>query len=63
MINARVRELVEKHGVIRGVRYQGKHRTHEVRTLLMVGADGRGLRVRRLAGFEPIKTSPPMDVL
>ena len=29
----------------------------------MVGADGRGSRVRRLAGIEPVKTSPPMDVL
>jgi 2-polyprenyl-6-methoxyphenol hydroxylase-like FAD-dependent oxidoreductase len=34
-----------------------------VRAVLTVGADGRGSRVRRLAGFEPIKTSPPMDVL
>ncbi|MBA2442810.1 MAG: FAD-dependent monooxygenase, partial [Rubrobacter sp.] len=36
---------------------------HEVRATLTVGADGRGSRVRRLAGFEPVKTSPPMDVL
>jgi 2-polyprenyl-6-methoxyphenol hydroxylase-like FAD-dependent oxidoreductase len=49
--------------VIRGVRYEGHNGKHEVRAVLTVGADGRGSRVRRLAGFEPIKTSPPMDVL
>jgi 2-polyprenyl-6-methoxyphenol hydroxylase-like FAD-dependent oxidoreductase len=64
VMNARVRELIEEGGVIRGVRYEGRDgATHEVRALLTVGADGRGSRVRRLAGFEPKKTSPPMDVL
>ncbi len=63
VMSARVRELVEEDGVIRGVRYEGHDGKHEVRTVLTVGADGRGSRVRRLAGFEPIKTSPPMDVL
>jgi 2-polyprenyl-6-methoxyphenol hydroxylase-like FAD-dependent oxidoreductase len=29
----------------------------------VVGADGRFSRIRRLAGFEPVKTSPPIDVL
>ena len=63
VMGARVRELVEEGGVIRGVRYEGKDGKHEVRALLTVGADGRGSRVRRLAGFELLKTSPPMDVL
>src|SRR5918912_3218191 len=63
VMRAHVRELVEEDGVVRGVRYKGHDGTHEVRALLTVGADGRGSRVRRLAGFEPIKTSPPMDVL
>ncbi len=63
VMGARVRELVEEDGVVRGVRYEGHDGTHEVRALLTVGADGRGSRVRRLAGFEPVKTSPPMDVL
>jgi 2-polyprenyl-6-methoxyphenol hydroxylase-like FAD-dependent oxidoreductase len=64
LMGARVRELIEEDGVIRGVRYEGKEgKKHEVRAVLTVGADGRGSRVRRLAGFEPIKTSPPMDVL
>ncbi len=63
VMSARVRELVEEDGVIRGVRYEGHDGKHEVRAVLTIGADGRGSRVRRLAGFEPIKTSPPMDVL
>jgi 2-polyprenyl-6-methoxyphenol hydroxylase-like FAD-dependent oxidoreductase len=63
VMEARVRELVEEDGVVRGVRYEGEDGWHEVRAVLTVGADGRGSRVRRLAGFEPVKTSPPMDVL
>ena len=68
VMGARVQELAEEDGVIRGVRYQSRerddsHSVHEVRAILTVGADGRGSRMRRLAGFEPIKTSPPMDVL
>jgi len=62
-MSARVGELIEEDGVVRGVRYKGKDGMHEVRAFLTVGADGRGSRVRRLAGFEPKKTSPPMDVL
>ena len=63
-MSARVRELIEEDGVVRGVRYEGADgEKHEVRAILTVGADGRGSRVRRLAGFEIIKTSPPMDVL
>ena len=63
VMGARVRELVEEGGVVRGVRYEDEEGRHEVRAALVVGADGRGSRVRRLAGIEPVKTSPPMDVL
>ena len=63
VMGARVKELVEEDGAVRGVRYEDKGGRHEVRAALTVGADGRGSRVRRLAGIEPIKTSPPMDVL
>ena len=62
-MGARVREFVEEDGVVRGVRYEGEDGWREVRAVLTVGADGRGSRLRRLAGFEPVKTSPPMDVL
>jgi len=63
VMSARVRELVEEDGVTRGVLYEAEDGWHEVRAVLTVGADGRGSRMRRLAGFEPKKTSPPMDIL
>ena len=67
VMGARVEELIEENGEVRGVRYrlhESEHDTrHELRALLTVGADGRFSRVRQLAGFEPVKTSPPMDVL
>ncbi len=63
LMGANVLELVENGGVVSGVRYQTPDAWHEVRALLTVGADGRFSRVRHLAGIEPIKTSPPMDVL
>ena len=62
-MGAAVQELIDEGGVIRGVRYRGRDGRHEVRAPLTVGADGRFSRLRRLAGFEPIKTAPPMDVL
>jgi 2-polyprenyl-6-methoxyphenol hydroxylase-like FAD-dependent oxidoreductase len=62
-MGARVEELVREDGAVVGVRYESEGREHEVRALLTVGADGRSSRLRHLAGFEPIKTSPPMDVL
>jgi 2-polyprenyl-6-methoxyphenol hydroxylase-like FAD-dependent oxidoreductase len=63
VMGANVQELIEENGVIRGVRYRGHGGWHEVRAQLTVGADGRFSRLRQLAGFEPIKTSPPMDIL
>ena len=63
VMGARVEKLVEEHGEVRGVHYRGQDGWHEVRATLTVGADGRFSRIRRLAGFEPIKTAPPMDVL
>ena len=58
-----VYDLIRENGSICGVRYQTSETQAEMRALLTVGADGRHSRVRRLAGFEPVKTSPPMDVL
>jgi 2-polyprenyl-6-methoxyphenol hydroxylase-like FAD-dependent oxidoreductase len=63
VMQANAHQLVEENGVIRGVRYLASDGLHEVRATLTVGADGRFSQLRRLAGFEPIKTSPPMDVL
>lgn len=63
VMGAQVDELLEEHGRICGVRYRGMDSYCEVRATLTVGADGRFSRLRKLAGFEPIKTSPPMDIL
>jgi 2-polyprenyl-6-methoxyphenol hydroxylase-like FAD-dependent oxidoreductase len=62
-MGARVEELVEENGIVRGVRYREKDGWHEIRAQLVVGADGRSSRLRHLTGMEPVKTSPPMDVL
>lgn len=63
VMGAQVDELIEEKGIVCGVRYRGQDGWHEVRAILTVGADGRFSRLRRLAGFEAVKTSPPMDVL
>ena len=63
VMGARVNGLVEEDGAVRGVRHRGPEGDHEVRARLTVGADGRFSRIRRLAGLEPVKGSPPMDVL
>lgn len=62
-MGARVEELIEDAGGVRGVRYEDDAGVHEVRARLTVGADGRSSRIRHLTGKEPVKTSPPMDVL
>src|SRR6267378_558892 len=63
VMHANVQQMVEKNGVVRGVRYLAPDGWHELRATLTVGADGRFSLLRRLAGIEPIKTSPPMDIL
>ena len=63
VMGARVRELIEEDGVVRGVRYREEDGLHEVRAGLTVGTDGRFSRVRRLAGLEPDEVGgSPMDV-
>jgi 2-polyprenyl-6-methoxyphenol hydroxylase-like FAD-dependent oxidoreductase len=64
MTHANARELIRENGRICGVRYtQRNGATREVRALLTVAADGRFSRLRKLAGLEPVASSPPMDVL
>ena len=63
LMGANVTDLIREDGMVRGVRYQTDDGVHELRALLTVGADGRFSRVRHLAGIEPVRTSPPMDVL
>jgi 2-polyprenyl-6-methoxyphenol hydroxylase-like FAD-dependent oxidoreductase len=62
VMGARARELVKEEGRVRGVRYAGESGLREVRAELTVGTDGRFSRLRRLAGLEPVGSSPPMDV-
>ena len=63
VMGARAERLIEEDGVIRGVVYREQDGFHEVRAQLVVGADGRFSRTRQLAGLEPEKLSPPMDIL
>jgi 2-polyprenyl-6-methoxyphenol hydroxylase-like FAD-dependent oxidoreductase len=62
-MGANVYDLIRENGSVRGVRYQTSETQAEIWALLTVGADGRHSRIRHLAGIEPVKTSPPMDVL
>jgi 2-polyprenyl-6-methoxyphenol hydroxylase-like FAD-dependent oxidoreductase len=62
-MHAQVQHLIEENGAVAGVRYLGSDGEQELRAKLTVGTDGRFSVIRRLAGFEPIKTAPPMDVL
>ncbi len=64
VMHAQVQHLIKENGAVAGVRYLGDDGAdRELRASLTVGTDGRFSIVRRLAGFEPIKTAPPMDVL
>ena len=64
VMHAQVQHLIEENGAVAGVRYlRGDGAECDLRAKLTVGTDGRFSVVRRLAGFEPIKTAPPMDVL
>jgi 2-polyprenyl-6-methoxyphenol hydroxylase-like FAD-dependent oxidoreductase len=62
-MGANVLRLLEEGGEVRGVSYLAEDGRHEVSATLTVGADGRFSKVRQLAGIQPVKTSPPMDVL
>jgi len=63
VMHANVTQLVKENGAVLGVRYLAPDGAHEIQSPLTVGADGRFSLLRRLAGFEPVKTSLPMDVL
>jgi 2-polyprenyl-6-methoxyphenol hydroxylase-like FAD-dependent oxidoreductase len=62
VMGARVKGLIEADGVICGVRYRGPEGLCEVHARLTIGADGRFSQIRRLAGLQSVKDSPPMDV-
>ncbi len=50
VMRANVRELVERDGIVRGVRYRAPDGWHEFHAALTVGADGRFSQIRRLSG-------------
>lgn len=62
-MGARAEELIIEAGEVRGVVYRGPQGRCRLRADLTVAADGRFSRIRRLAGFEPIKSSTPIDIL
>jgi 2-polyprenyl-6-methoxyphenol hydroxylase-like FAD-dependent oxidoreductase len=61
--NAEVVDLVQRDGLVTGVRFQDETGEHELAARLTVGADGRSSRTREAAGLPLLETSPPMDVL
>jgi len=64
LMHAQTQHLLEERGAVTGVRYLGPDGAqNEIRAALTVGADGRFSTIRKLAGIEPVKTAPPMDVL
>ena len=62
---ANVQKLVQdEQGVVQGVCYQSPDGDwHEIRSRLVVAADGRFSRLRKLMNLEPEKLAPPMDIL
>ena len=60
---ARVTDLIDDGGAIRGVRYDTANGREEVRAPLTIGADGRSSRVRKLANLDMVKVAPLMHVL
>ena len=63
VMGAKVHELIEESGVVRGVRYRGPDGPGEVRADLTVGTDGRFSKIRRLSGLPARAGRSPMDVL
>ncbi len=63
ILGAQVRELIEEDGEVRGVRFQSKEGPQEIRSRLVIGADGRFSTVRKIGGFDMIRIPVLMDVL
>ena len=62
-MGANAQELIREDDVCTGVKYRTSTGWEECRAALTVACDGRFSKLRKLAGLEPVKTSPPMDVL
>jgi 2-polyprenyl-6-methoxyphenol hydroxylase-like FAD-dependent oxidoreductase len=61
-MNAEVTDLIQEDGAVRGIRYRTASGEHDVRSLLVVGADGRSSRTREAIHLPRVTASPPMDV-
>jgi 2-polyprenyl-6-methoxyphenol hydroxylase-like FAD-dependent oxidoreductase len=62
-MGARVTELLEEEGRVVGVRYRTKEGFHDVRALVVIGADGRFSMVRKLAGMVAEPLASNLDLL
>jgi 2-polyprenyl-6-methoxyphenol hydroxylase-like FAD-dependent oxidoreductase len=62
-MNHEVTELIQEDGRVTGVRAKTANGMVEVTADLVVGADGRGSRVRAQSGLEVIDHGAPFDVL
>jgi 2-polyprenyl-6-methoxyphenol hydroxylase-like FAD-dependent oxidoreductase len=63
MMGAQVTDLIREDGEVRGVVYTQYAVERQLRALVTVGADGRFSKLRKLAGLEPVRNAPPMDVV
>ncbi|PTX99769.1 monooxygenase [Verrucomicrobia bacterium LW23] len=63
LFHASVNRLLYHNGIVNGVTWRRNGTDYEMRAQLVIGADGRASRVRRLAELEMVKTAAPMDVL
>jgi 2-polyprenyl-6-methoxyphenol hydroxylase-like FAD-dependent oxidoreductase len=63
MMNAEVEALIEENGAVTGVRAIAPDGPLDVRSRLVIGADGRQSTVRRLAGLRVRDLGAPIDVL
>lgn len=63
LLRTNVRELIEEQGRISGLVVDGPEGVVEVRSSLVVGADGRNSAVRAKAGLEVESFGAPSDVL
>jgi 2-polyprenyl-6-methoxyphenol hydroxylase-like FAD-dependent oxidoreductase len=63
LLGAQATDLIRDGDQVKGVVYHADGQRHELEALVTVGADGRFSKLRKLAGLEPIRTSPPMDVV
>ena len=62
VLGAGVQELITEHGRVTGVRYRHDGESRQLNADIVVAADGRFSKVRKLAGLTARKQTPPMDV-